>query len=108
MYSITWRHHLQLIVNVDRFPEFIQEVDSEAVDIGFAVWSQAGGLFSGNHMPFGTRIRVSRFDVKIGPDFLDMGRSDTCSVVSAQHFRCVGATNVFRDVFGNATGDSAK
>ena len=41
-----------MIVNVDRFPEFIQEVGSEAVDIGFAVWSQAGGLFSGNHMPF--------------------------------------------------------
>jgi len=41
-----------LIVNADRFPEFIQEVGSEAVDIGFAVWSQAGGLFSGNHMPF--------------------------------------------------------
>ena len=49
---MTWRHRLQLIVNADRFPEFIQEVGSEAVDIGFAVWSQAGGLFSGNHMPF--------------------------------------------------------
>jgi hypothetical protein len=51
VYSIIWRHHLQLIVNVDRFPEFIQEIGSEAVDIGFAVWSQAGGLFSGDHMP---------------------------------------------------------
>jgi len=51
VYSIVWRHHLQLIVNVDRFPEFIQEIGSEAVDIGFAVWSQAGGLFSGDHMP---------------------------------------------------------
>jgi len=49
MCLITWRHHLQLIVNVDRFPEFIQEVGSEAVDTGFAVWSQASGLFSGNH-----------------------------------------------------------
>ena len=52
MFSIIWRHHLLLIVNVDRFPEFIQEIGSEAVDIGFSVWSQAGGLFSGNHMPF--------------------------------------------------------
>ena len=51
MYSVACRYHLQLIVNVDRFPELVQEVGYKAVDIGFTVWSQAGGLFSGNHMP---------------------------------------------------------
>jgi hypothetical protein len=34
------------------FFEFIQEVCSEPLDIGFAEWSQAGCLFSGNHMTF--------------------------------------------------------
>jgi hypothetical protein len=57
---------------------------------------------------FGTLTCVSRFDVEIGPDFLDMGRAYTCVVVSAQYFRCVGATNAFCYVFWDATGDPAK
>jgi len=59
-----------LIVNVDRFPEFIQEVGSEAVDIGFAVWSQAGGLFL---YPFIFEAALSHLSIIVLRDFAGIG-----------------------------------
>ena len=33
------------------FPELVQEIGSEPVDVVLAIWRQTGGLFLRNHMP---------------------------------------------------------
>jgi hypothetical protein len=45
-----WRHHIQLIFNINRFPEFVQEIGSEPIDIGFSERSQTSRHFRCNHM----------------------------------------------------------